>query len=220
VSNSERIVDVVSEEAARLGCTLSESETLGLTHFVKLLAHWNQHIRLTGSSNPRQMVREQLADALVLARCLPGNEAQQCVDVGSGGGLPALPLLILRPELRLTLVEARGRKCSFLQTASFQLQLACTVRHQRVEQLHHGDLFDVAWSRATFPPEKWLQVAARLLKPGGLAVIFAVDEVPHTLPEGIAFKQREDYALHNGAPRALLFYSLSSGNHNQYTEPR
>jgi 16S rRNA (guanine527-N7)-methyltransferase len=96
------------------------------------------------------------------------------VDVGSGGGLPALPLAVLCPALAIRLVEPIAKKGAFLRTAVRELSLGArvAVSVQRAETLA-PTTFDVALSRATLPPLAWVELAGQLVSPGGRAFVLA-----------------------------------------------
>ena len=133
---------------------------------------WNARINLTGAHTVDDLITEHLPDAFALGRAIPGPA--EVVDIGSGGGLPALPLAILRPDLRLKLVEPLAKKVAFLRTAVRELGLASvSVEATRAEALPAG-AFDVAMSRATFPPAEWLTVARRLVRPAGRIMVLTV----------------------------------------------
>jgi len=152
---------------------LSDPEAAALLRFAALLIEWNAHINLTGAKTVESLIGEHLPDAFAVASVL--SEAKRVVDVGSGGGLPAIPLALLRPTLDLTLVEPLAKKVAFLRTAVRELGLAAHVRVQagRAEDLPPG-AFDVALSRATFPPAVWVGVGARLVRPGGRVLVLTV----------------------------------------------
>jgi 16S rRNA (guanine527-N7)-methyltransferase len=107
------------------------------------------------------------------------------IDVGSGGGLPAIPLALLRPELAFELCEPIAKKAAFLRTALRELDLGgrATVRTARGEtvakEIEKGGprAFDVAISRATLAPEKWLALGRRLVRPGGRVFVLTTPEV-------------------------------------------
>src|SRR6185295_9811748 len=107
-------------------------------------------INLTGARTLDELAADHLPDAFALAEAVPPGAA--LVDVGSGGGLPALPFAVLRPDVRLTLVEPRAKRVAFLRTAVRELGLAGELVAGHAADLPAG-AFDVAASRATFPPE-------------------------------------------------------------------
>ena len=160
-----------------------------LLHDAGLLIQWNQSINLTGAKSVGALVVEHFPDAFALARRLDG--AESLVDVGSGGGLPAVPLALLRPGLVIRLCEPIAKKAAFLRTAIRALKLAdrVTLETRRGEELAEEladrprERFDVATSRATFAPEVWLALGQRLVRPGGWVFVLTV---PGTAIDGTA----------------------------------
>jgi 16S rRNA (guanine527-N7)-methyltransferase len=96
-------------------------------------------------------------------------------DVGSGGGLPGIPLAILRPDLQLTLIEPRAKRVAFLRGVSHELVL----RNVKVLRCRSEDVpkasFSGCYSRATFPPAQWLEVGRELVKADGIVIVLAND---------------------------------------------
>lgn len=132
-----------------------------LSQYLTLVDTWNARQDLTAARNTDELVDLFVADAAVLAAADP--RANGWVDVGSGAGAPGLPLAILRPELRLTLVEPRTKRVAFLRTVVGTLDLAVEVRRSRSEELPAAS-FDVAVARATLQPEEWLPEGGRLAR--------------------------------------------------------
>src|SRR4029079_16814605 len=93
--------------------------------FWSLLLTWNARINLTGAGTRDELLGEHFPDALAMASLVPPGA--RLVDVGSGGGLPAVPLSVLRPDLGLTLVEPRAKRVAFLRTAVRTLGLKAEV---------------------------------------------------------------------------------------------
>lgn len=87
-------------------------------HF-RLLTRWGKHINLTSVLEPQEAARRHFGESLFLHRELP--QAATVADIGSGGGFPGLPVGVARPETRVTLVEAKGRKAAFLREAARDL---------------------------------------------------------------------------------------------------
>jgi 16S rRNA (guanine527-N7)-methyltransferase len=156
-----------------------------LLGYADLLLTWSARINLTGARTAVTVVAEHFTDAFALASRL--SRPAQVIDVGSGGGLPALPLAILRPELSIDLSEPIAKKAAFLRTAIRTLGLGGRVRvdPRRGEAIADAapGRFDVATSRATFAPALWLALGRRLVRPGGrVFALAAVDAAPAGLP--------------------------------------
>jgi 16S rRNA G527 N7-methylase RsmG len=112
-----------------------------LLRFARLLLVWGDRINLTAAKSVTAIVADHLPDAFAIAGRLAGptssvaDEAERIIDVGSGGGLPGIPLALLRPASEITLVEATGKKVAFLRTAIRELALGprVGVEQRRIE---------------------------------------------------------------------------------------
>lgn len=165
--------------AWRLGC--DDVQVAALASYADSLLKWNARINLTAAHGVDQLIAEHFPDAFALARKL--EHPARVIDVGSGGGLPAIPLALLRPNLSVVLVEPIAKKAAFLRTALRELDLGArtSVRIARAETIARETprAFDVAISRATLAPDKWLALAARLVRPGGRTfALTAADALP------------------------------------------
>lgn len=204
----ETTTRLLESEAQRLGRTLCEPGTALLVRYLELLCQWGRVVNLTGSPDVATVVARHLADALMLSDQLPAADISRCVDVGSGAGLPGLLLAILRPDLELTLVEPRQRRCAFLRTVTHALELRVHLAPVALEQLTLSPC-DAAWSRATWSPTGWLRRAVPLVRPSGLVVAFLGREPAPEPPPGLTALRQIPYALADGAPRALAVYTAS-----------
>ncbi len=139
-----------------------------LLGYAELLLRWNARINLTGAPSVGALVETHFPDAFALASWIQGPA--RLLDVGSGGGLPALPLALLRPALDIQLCEPIAKKGAFLRTAIRDCRLTGRVRldpRRGEEVADAGEKVDLAVSRATFPPDIWLALGRRLVHPGG-----------------------------------------------------
>jgi 16S rRNA (guanine527-N7)-methyltransferase len=93
---------------------LSEGQVGLLLHYAELLLDYNQRVNLTGAKDLAELEVRHLLDSITVAPHLPDAPAS-VIDVGSGGGLPGLPLAIVRPELSFTLLDSVGKKTTFLE---------------------------------------------------------------------------------------------------------
>lgn len=142
---------------------LSEEQQDKLLAFRDLLLKWNKTYNLTALRGPEQAISHHLLDSLVI---LPHIGPEPLLDVGSGGGLPGIPLAIARPELPVRMVDTVQKKTTFLQQAAIQLGLKnVTVDHARVETLN-GQYAQIS-SRAFAELKLFVDLTRHLLTPGG-----------------------------------------------------
>lgn len=140
--------DELGRGAMQLGLHLSEAQQQHLLGYLTLLNKWNKAYNLTAVRDPAEMVSRHLLDSLSLV-----EQAQQggarWLDVGSGGGMPGIPLAIMFPDRRFTLLDSNGKKTRFLTQVKLELKLAnVEVVHSRVEQFIPEQPFTDITSRA------------------------------------------------------------------------
>ena len=129
-----------------LNCNISAQQIEQLKHYVNLLQRWNKTYNLTAIRDPRQIIPVHIFDSLAVAPYLQG---EHCLDVGSGGGLPGIPLAIIQPQRHFTLLDTNGKKTRFMQQVAIELALNnITVVQARVETWKSAPLFDTIMSRA------------------------------------------------------------------------
>lgn len=158
-----------------LGLSLSGEAQDKLLRYVALLARWNRTYNLTAIREPERMVTHHLLDSLAalpaLDRLASGRRALSVLDVGSGGGLPGIPMAIARPDWRVTMAEPVQKKGAFLVQAIAELGLAnAQAAVVRVEDLRAPAPFDVVISRAFAELAAFARAALRHLAPGGRLV--------------------------------------------------
>lgn len=171
-----------AEEVAALGAAHGLGNAAaaagGLRAYADLLLAWTARINLTAARDLDTIVAQHFPDSFCLAGAVA--PAQKVVDVGSGGGLPALPLALLRPDLTIRLVEPIAKKAAFLRTAVRELGLAAqlTVDGRRAEALtaEAPGAFDAATSRAVLAPAAWVELALPLVRPGGQIFVLASED--------------------------------------------
>jgi 16S rRNA (guanine527-N7)-methyltransferase len=156
---------------------------------VRLLAKWNSAYNLTAVRDPLEMVTRHLLDSLVVAPHLYGARV---LDVGTGPGLPGIPLAVARPELAFTLLDANAKKTRFVVQAVGELVLKnVEVVQSRVENYRPSRIFDTVVSRAFASIADMLAHARHLCAPGGrfLAMKGAYpEEELKALPDGYDYE--------------------------------
>jgi 16S rRNA (guanine527-N7)-methyltransferase len=154
--------------AEKLALPLSQEQGDALEHYIGLLVRWNAAYNLTAIRDPVEMVSRHLLDSLSLAPLLPA-ESQRLIDVGSGAGLPGVPLAILLSERRFDLLDSNGKKTRFLFQVKTELGLSnIAVCHARAEAWKPVEQYDVVLSRAFASLDDMIRRCAHLCRPGGL----------------------------------------------------
>ncbi len=155
----------LTEAFASMGLTPGPRQGAALLDYLGLLAKWNRTYNLTAIHEPERMLTHHLLDSLAIAPYIgPGP----LLDVGSGAGLPGIPLAILRPDLKVSLLDASQKKCGFMQQAVIELQLAnVAVVHGRVEAYRPVAGFAQVVSRAFSDLSEFVRLTRHLLAEGG-----------------------------------------------------
>ena len=137
-----------------------------LLAYLALLARWNATYNLTAIRDPREMLVKHLLDSLAMHAHL--NGIGNLADLGTGPGLPGIPLAIARPDLQVVLVESNGKKARFLREAVRQLKLGnANVAESRIEAFQPGTHFDAITARALATLPLILELGGHLPGPGG-----------------------------------------------------
>lgn len=143
-----RHAEELSQGALELGVELSAQQHEQLLAYLALLIKWNKAYNLTAVRDPNEMVSRHLLDSLSVVPFVT-EAGDNLLDVGSGGGMPGIPLAILFPERQFTLLDSNGKKTRFLTQVKLELKLAnLQVIHSRVEEFRPEQPFSGICSRA------------------------------------------------------------------------
>ncbi|MFN2349634.1 MAG: 16S rRNA (guanine(527)-N(7))-methyltransferase RsmG [Thioalkalivibrio sp.] len=136
-----------------------------LVAYLELLLHWNRAYNLTAITDPIQMVSHHVLDSLAV---LPKIHGSRIADIGSGAGLPGIPMAIARSDLTVVLVEAVGKKYRFQKQAILELGLSgVSAVQSRVENYRPEEPFDTVISRAFAATRDFVTLAGHLVGPDG-----------------------------------------------------
>ncbi|GAB3395644.1 16S rRNA (guanine(527)-N(7))-methyltransferase RsmG [Azotobacter armeniacus] len=145
---TSRHAEELARGARELGVELSDRQQEQLLAYLALLIKWNKAYNLTAVRDPHEMVSRHLLDSLSVVSQVSGA-GDNWLDVGSGGGMPGVPLAILFPERYFTLLDSNGKKTRFLTQVKLELQLQnLEVVHSRVEAFTPAQPFSGICSRA------------------------------------------------------------------------
>jgi len=166
---------------------ISEEQISKLIQYVELLNKWNKAYNLTSVREPSDMLIKHIMDSLMVGEILSGNSF---IDVGTGPGLPGIPLAILYPERNFVLLDSLGKRITFIRQVVFQLKLAnVTPLLSRVEQYQPEVPFDGILSRAFASLEDMVNWCKHLIDENGS--FFALkgqypQEELNQLPDGVS----------------------------------
>jgi len=157
----------LSQGLLELGLDTSAADQSRLLAYVALIAKWNKVYNLTAIRDPERMVVEHVLDSLAV---WPHVRPHRILDVGSGAGLPGIPLAIAHADWQITLLDSNHKKCTFLQQAVIELSLSnVVVVRDRIEAVR-GDPFDTIVSRAFAETQHFAHVGLPHLAPQGVLV--------------------------------------------------
>nr|WP_320136384.1 16S rRNA (guanine(527)-N(7))-methyltransferase RsmG [uncultured Amphritea sp.] len=182
--------DLLEQQCLQIDLQLSDEQYIQLLKYHALLVKWNKTFNLTAVRSPEEMISRHLIDSLSV---LPYIDVERLIDVGSGPGLPGIPLAICRPDLPITLLDSNIKKSRFQFQAKAELGLDnVDVIHERVEKYTPDVLFDGVISRAFASLQDMLHWTTHLCANDGIFLamkgMYPVEEI-ELLPESINLRQ-------------------------------
>jgi 16S rRNA (guanine527-N7)-methyltransferase len=177
--------DLILKRLGSAGLALGLADAEQLAAFLELLARWNRVHNLTAVTDPEQMIRRHLSESLVLREFLRGV---RIADVGSGAGLPGIPLAIVEPDREFTLIESRAKRARFLSHVKGALNLSnVTIEHSRVEDLRGMAPFDTVLARAVAALPELIGLTEHLLGSDSVLLVLTKADIG---PEASAVDKR------------------------------
>jgi 16S rRNA (guanine527-N7)-methyltransferase len=209
------LAQVLEEGIAQMGLDVSPAQREQLMDYLGLMFKWNSVYNLTSLRDPMQMVTHHLLDSLAAVPAF--SQAHNVLDVGSGGGLPGIVLAIVRPDMKVSMIDTVHKKTAFLTQVKAELGLAnVTVYTMRVEQLTVSDKFDVITSRAFADLSDFVNWSSHLLAEGGRYIALkgvAPEEERQRLPDDWRVTGVEPLQVPRlVAERHLVFIEHASSN--------
>lgn len=182
MDDSEDSPNTLKAGARALGITLDDTALARFEAYERLLRIWSAQVNLLGPAALRELWRRHLLDALTLAPALPAealsaDRVSSLIDVGSGGGIPGLPLAILFPHWEITLLEATGKKARFLETVKDELALeGLSVTAGRAEEAAHlpeyREAYDFCTARAVTHAPALVELTLPFVTVGGAVFLY------------------------------------------------
>jgi 16S rRNA (guanine527-N7)-methyltransferase len=164
----------ISNRLRSVPLDLAREQVERMARFLSLLSRWNEVHNLTAMRSAEQLVERNVIECLALRPWLRG---WRIADIGSGAGLPGIPLAIAEPERRFTLIESRSKRIYFLRHAIGELGLEnVRAEHSRAEDLPAALAFDTVLARAVAPPRELLEWARHLTVAGGVLLLLTSED--------------------------------------------
>lgn len=176
--------------ASQMGVSLDHQACSQLLAYLTLLQKWNKVYNLSAIRDPQEMLVKHILDSLAVVPYIESAAPQTLIDVGTGGGLPGIPLAIMFPQMAVSLLDSNQKKTRFLVQVKAQLGLNnVQVLHTRVED--HQDQYQAVISRAFTALDNFVNLTRTLLAPNGTWWAMKSQSLPEemkSLPEWVEVK--------------------------------
>lgn len=197
-------IEALRELCSHASLSLTSLQFERLAGYASLLEQWNRKINLISRKEDAPVVIKHVFHSLLIGIFHPFSAGEKILDLGTGGGLPGIPLAIAWPEARFLLVDATGKKISACQAMLKDLGITNAVAmHSRVEELK-GLTFDTVLSRQVAQLEQLCGYAGRFLKPGGILICLKGGNLEQEIKTAL-----EASHAHHGFPVTVEHFPIS-----------
>ena len=220
------------EYAAQLGIALTAVQLEQFDLYAQMLVEWNEKINLTAITAPEEIVTKHFIDSLTLLSAVTPLQGASLADVGTGAGFPSVPVHIVRPDLKVTLLDSLQKRLTFLEALSQALGQQNQCVHARAEDAGraapHREAYDLVTARAVANLRELAEYCLPLVKVGGRFVALKGGDVEAELAEaqqaitllGGRLEQNLQLQLPSGDRRSLLVIEKRSQTPTKYPRPR
>jgi 16S rRNA (guanine527-N7)-methyltransferase len=170
----EEIQSLLISSAHEYGIELSDAQASSFQQYMAMLLNWNEKINLTAITEPHEIVNKHFLDSILLLNYITISNGARLIDVGTGAGFPGVPLKLMRPEMKLTLLDGLNKRLVFLKDVAENLNVKAEFIHARGEeagrQRNYREKFDFATARAVAPMNLLCEYCLPFIKYGGTFV--------------------------------------------------
>ena len=211
--------------------TYTDSQIGQFETYAKTLVEWNEKMNLTAITDPTGIAQKHFLDSALLLQKISVKTGALLIDVGTGAGFPSVPCTILRPDIRLTLLDSLNKRITFLTELSKELGIASKCIHVRAEeggrQPELREKFDVATARAVAHMRELSEYCLPFVKVGGIFAALKGPDLEQELNEaknaikqlGGKIERVEEYTLPDGDRRTLVVIKKFSQTPTKYPRP-
>lgn len=200
---------------------LTDSQLEKMDVMIEFLTEYNQKVNLTAIKDREGIIEKHLVDSVLPLRLYELKKGAECMDIGTGAGFPAVPMMIYRPDLKFTLLDARRKRTDYLGLLADKLGIKpAEIIHGRAEELgavgKYRTRYDMITARAVSDLVTLFKYAAPMLKKDGvfMAMRGAKDEMTEEIKKsgerlGLFYEKELSYSLPDGDRRRLILFIKS-----------
>lgn len=223
--------NMLIEKAEKAGLPLEQEQAERFSHYYELLLDWNTRMNLTAITDPGGVIVRHFIDSLLLTRMVEIPENAQLADIGTGAGFPSVPVGIVRPDVKLLLVDSLNKRITFLKQLTAELGVRAECIHSRAEELgkkpEYRESCEVVTARAVAHLRELAEYCLPFVRPGGVFAAMKGPDLQQELEEakkaiqllGGQVEELKEYQLPDGSGRSLLLVRKISQTPTKYPRP-
>lgn len=219
----------IKKEFSKINCAISDRQAEQFLRYFELLTEWNAVMNLTAITEFEEVVEKHFVDSALLYEYIRENKPDSLIDIGTGAGFPGVPLKILFPELKVTLLDSLNKRIRFLNTVIQELELGeITAIHGRAEEYGikeiYREQYDLCVSRAVARLASLCEFCIPFVKKGGAFVAYKamkseeelLEAKPAVMVLGAKLSDVKEYTLGEDAKRTLLVIQKTKETPKKY----
>lgn len=203
------IKDELIAKAKEAGIKVTKAQAEKFQKYLELLLNWNEKINLTAITDPSECVVKHFVDSLLFLKTVSPKQGAKIIDVGTGAGFPGIPIAIMRPDIKLTLLDSLNKRLVFLREVCKELDIEAEFVHKRAEEAGKikgmRENYDIATARAVARMNTLCEYCIPLIKMKGLFVVMKGPGLDEEMEEakkairilGCDVKKQENFTLPN-----------------------
>lgn len=224
-------MELLKNKAAEFGVNLDEKALERFDLYAKLLVEWNEKINLTAITDPDGIVLKHFVDSLSVFSAINIPEGAKSIDVGTGAGFPGIPMLIARPDLKITLLDSTNKRLNVIRDILEKLDLQCEVLHTRAEEAGQNktyrEQYDFATARAVSNLRDLSEYCLPFVKKGGTFISMKSAKAEEEIAEGKNairilggnIKEKKTFEIDEAGERTIILIKKVSTTPPKYPRP-